>query len=487
MEGYRNGFEIAEGLISTPNKTLKDIRNDEVFRKDRRIMRLVQMLINNIRKWARISVISGLKGLNPFSSDKNAVEAGYYDAKKTSEYKSLTKMLIGALGYNEAYLREEILDKYQVIKNMLVSMNKESNLSALELNSEGFFYDAVDNKTYAVLRPEQVKELKGFAQERDKFGPADDVLIFFNSSGDVVVDADSALVRAYLEKEFLGREKGRREEPVQELKEGSAVEESTPEHKSGNQSQEQSQWAFLHKGEYVTLSKVENGFNYVIYGKDFKQYQELKSGLYECSNMQPLEVAAKLVNFDSNSKLHELDYSEFMEKVEAIKNQEPSIEIYNGGEFSDMMTDNFGNHQFYVDRNTGKAVLDYYVGTEKAITVPNEVEAGGVTYKVGGMAKDYLAGTEVTEVSIDASYWKDIYDPKCLQVADSQFPEVKWTNLTPEMEKQLKENKERALSEVGVGTTVSDKDVLDKTQDKDSGYPNKNRNHKKNKDKGLDI
>ena len=77
MQEYRNGFEIAEGLMATPEQTLKAIRSDEVYRSDRRVMELVWLLLKNFKKWAKIALISGVKGLNPFSSDKDSVEAGY--------------------------------------------------------------------------------------------------------------------------------------------------------------------------------------------------------------------------------------------------------------------------------------------------------------------------------------------------------------------------------------------------------------------------
>lgn len=215
MKEYRNGFEIAEGLMATPQQTLKAIQSDERYRSDRRIIELVQLLLQNFKKWARISLISGVKGLNPFASDKDSVEDGYYDARRTAEHKLLMKMLVAALGYHEAYIREDTLEKYSVVKRMLKELGKEQSLDGLELSQDGFFYDRTEDRTYEVMTSEKLAELKVYAKEHSKFEAFEDVVLYGDSSGNVVVNAESVLVRAFLEKDFLGREKARRE-PEQE-------------------------------------------------------------------------------------------------------------------------------------------------------------------------------------------------------------------------------------------------------------------------------
>lgn len=220
MQGYRNGFEIAEGLMATPEQTLRAIRSDEAYRSDRRVMELVRLLLQNFKKWAKIALISGVKGLNPFSSDKDSVEAGYYDARRTAEHKQLTKMLVAALGYNEAYIREDTLEKYSAIRRMLKELGKESSLDGLELSQDGFFYDRAEDKTYEVMTSEKLVELKLYAAEHPKFEAFEDVVEYYDSSGNVVVNAESVLVRALLEKDLLGREKEQREpEPEQQVTE----------------------------------------------------------------------------------------------------------------------------------------------------------------------------------------------------------------------------------------------------------------------------
>lgn len=208
MKGYINRFDIAEGLMITPFETIKELRNDDRFRKNSRIMELIKMLLEGFRKWMRIAIVSGLKGLNPFCSNKNAVDTGYYDYKKTDEFKQLRKALANEMGISDAYTREDIIEKYAVIKDMFIKQGKEKNLKGLELNSEGFFFNPATGKTYDVLSEDQVKEFEKFSEEHPKYNiNLNDIKIFVDGVGKVVVEADNALIRAFLEKEYLGRDK----------------------------------------------------------------------------------------------------------------------------------------------------------------------------------------------------------------------------------------------------------------------------------------
>lgn len=70
------------------------------------------------------------------------------------------------------------------------------------------------------MTSEKLAELKLYAAEHPKFEAFEEVVEHYDSSGNVVVDAESVLVRAFLEKDFFGREKGQREpEPEQHVTE----------------------------------------------------------------------------------------------------------------------------------------------------------------------------------------------------------------------------------------------------------------------------
>lgn len=203
MVGYQNNFDIALGLREAPLKTLKNIRHDEELKKNRLLMALVKQMIAGFRKWMRIAYLSAVKGLNPFGSDKNAVECGHYDYRKTEEFKHLRGLVAYQMGISKAYLKDETLDRYKVVS--LMYKEKGLDASGLTLTSEGFFHDANKNRTITVVTPEQSERLKEFVKENPKYENEKFVWYKMNT-GEVVVDAESIAVRAFLEKEFLGRE-----------------------------------------------------------------------------------------------------------------------------------------------------------------------------------------------------------------------------------------------------------------------------------------
>lgn len=203
MEGYQNNFDIALGLTETPLQTLKDIRHNDELKKNRNLMDLVKQMLAGFKKWMRIAYISAVKGLNPFGSDKNAVECGHYDYRKTEEFKHLRNMVAHQMGINKAYFRDEILDQYKVISFMY--KEKGLGVGGLTLTSEGFFHDANIGRTITVVTPEQNERLKEFVKGNPKY--ENEKFVWHKmSSGEVVVNADNVAVKAFLEKEFLGRE-----------------------------------------------------------------------------------------------------------------------------------------------------------------------------------------------------------------------------------------------------------------------------------------
>lgn len=203
MVGYNNNFDIALGLRDTPLRTLKDIRHDDELKKNRVLMDLVRSMIAGFKKWLRIAYVSAIKGLNPFGSDKHAVECGHYDYRKTEEFKHLRGMVAHHMGLGKEYLKDETLDKYKVISQMY--KEKELDTSGLSLTSEGFFYDANTGRTVTVVTPEQKERLRMFVKENPKY--QDEKFVWYTmASGESIVNADNVAVKAFLEKEYLGRE-----------------------------------------------------------------------------------------------------------------------------------------------------------------------------------------------------------------------------------------------------------------------------------------
>ena len=222
MQGYENNFDIALGLKETPLKTLKDIRHDEMFKKNRTLMDLVKQMLSQFKRWARIATLSAIKGLNPFSSDKNAVENGYYDYRNTAEFKQMQGMVAYQVGINKAYLREDILERYKVLHQMY--QDKKNDISGLVLTEEGFFYDTKAERTVAVLTAEQTKALREFIASNPKYDNGR-YIWYISACNEVVVDADNVAVKAFLEKEHLGRDFKSREKEQEEKQEEKKEEE----------------------------------------------------------------------------------------------------------------------------------------------------------------------------------------------------------------------------------------------------------------------
>lgn len=213
MQGYANDFDIALGLKETPLKTLKDMRHDEKFKKNRTLMDLVKQMLSQFKRWARIATLSAIKGFNPFGSDKNAVESGYYDYRNTAEFKQMQGMVAYQAGINKAYLRDDVLEQYKILHQMY--QDKKNDISGLVLTEEGFFYDTIAERTVTVLSAEQLKQLRSFIAENPKYNNGR-YIWYISASNEVVVDADNIAVKAFLEKEKLGRDFKSRETQRQE-------------------------------------------------------------------------------------------------------------------------------------------------------------------------------------------------------------------------------------------------------------------------------
>ena len=205
MTGYYNKFDIAKGMLYTPQDTLKAIQKEEKYRNNVWLGRIIKLMLRGFRKWSRIAVVSGLKGLNPFTSDKDAVEHGYYDYRKTKEFSMFRNMVATELGINEAYFREDILKKYAVIQEMY--RNNPKALEALELTVEEFFHDNSTNLTLEVLGNEQMKKLmEGLKEYPEYESLLKQVVVYQDEFGTSVVDANHEMIRSFLEKDYLSRE-----------------------------------------------------------------------------------------------------------------------------------------------------------------------------------------------------------------------------------------------------------------------------------------
>ena len=215
---YRNKFDIAEGLLNTPKQVLHIIRNNEKFRNNRCVMELVKLLLDGFRKWRYIALLSGIKSMNPFTSNKDAVEFGYYDYRNTSEFKTVRDILARELGISQAYFRDDIRAKYSIICNMVMDNQSEEFLEKLELTREGFFLHTETNIRYDVFTKEKRKELVKFLEEHPKYEvDINKITIFTDEAGHFVIEVENPFVSEFLEKDYLNRDKSNLEQKQQEV------------------------------------------------------------------------------------------------------------------------------------------------------------------------------------------------------------------------------------------------------------------------------
>lgn len=220
MDGYKNKFDIAEGLEKAPLQTIKAIRKDPTYKKDKILMRLIKMMIDGFKKWMHIESISAVKGALLPIGQKNAVDPGYYDYKKTEEFKSMRNMVADHIGVSQDYFSPDKLEKYHVIKEMIMNGEDPKSIESLELTAEGFFYNADTGKVYDVLSAKDMDKLEKYILDNpDKFGEGSKHTKIYEFGDKTVVDASEPVVRAFLEKLYLGRDPKSREKGKEQDKE----------------------------------------------------------------------------------------------------------------------------------------------------------------------------------------------------------------------------------------------------------------------------
>ena len=137
--GLGNKFEQAQAMMGSPKVFLAEVSRDGRYAGNKRIMALIKELLDGFRRYAGYAVLSGLKGLNPFRKDAEMVDVGYYDFKKTAEYKQAMGRLAAELGITEGYFQEETLKKYEALRGYVAERFGAGceGLEEMELTGKG--------------------------------------------------------------------------------------------------------------------------------------------------------------------------------------------------------------------------------------------------------------------------------------------------------------------------------------------------------------
>lgn len=166
-----NKFEIAK-LWQTTNPTafLKILLHTPCKLITREVAKYIQFILNEIKKYIGISVISGVKGLIP--SKKDRVEPDYYDYTKTELFENQIKGLFQGLGIDKRYFAEAYQKQYNIVKEFLTEeyQNEQEQFEMVTesvcLTDEGSFQYTIPSDIDNV-QPEKV-ELYVFSDKEKK-------------------------------------------------------------------------------------------------------------------------------------------------------------------------------------------------------------------------------------------------------------------------------------------------------------------------------
>ena len=105
--------------------------------------------------------------------------------------------------------------------------------------------------------------------------------------------------------------------------------------------------------------------------------------------------------------------------------------------------------EFVFEKNGDSVILKRYRGTDSVAAVPSVIEAGGKEFPVAGVWEKAFLGTPAEHVWLDAGkiQWEK-WNPMAMRSRENSFLQVHWRNLSPKMERTLKENRKWAEQEL---------------------------------------
>lgn len=410
--GLGNKFEQAQAMMGSPKVFLAEVSRDGRYAGNRRIMELVRELLDGFRRYAGYAVLSGLKGLNPFRKDAEMVDVGYYDFKKTPEYRQAMGRLAAELGITEGYFQEETLKKYEALRGYVAERFGAGceGLSEMELTGKGMFSFRADGTSFLadVVEEDVYQDFGEFlANNRDYRGFRLEEIGSEAFQGYRFMDADSEVYKAFLAK---NREAA-----------GHGKEAVRPE------------------GERQEQQSDERGDA----GQKFQNNERKAQPEWETGEGRGTKESAGRAEKGSERKT--LDEG----RTGDVGNPAGEGRMQHGESRADSGKQMIWMDEFVFEKDGGSVILKRYRGKDSVVAVPSVIEADGKEFPVAGIWDKAFLGTTAEHVWVDAGKirWEE-WNPMAMRSRENSFLQLHWRNLSPGMEKTLKGNRKWAQLEL---------------------------------------
>lgn len=410
--GLGNKFEQAQAMMGSPKVFLAEVSRDGRYAGNKRIVALIKELLDGFRRYAGYAVLSGLKGLNPFRKDAEMVDVGYYDFKKTPEYKQAMGRLAAELGITEGYFQEETLKKYEALRGYVAERFGAGceGLEEMELTGKGMFSFRADGMSFLVdvVEEDVYQDFGEFLENnRDYRGFRLEEIGSEAFQGYRFIDANSEVYKAFLAKsrEAAGhgketvRPEGERQEQQSDER-GDAGQKSQHNERKAQPGPEAGEG----RGTKESVGRAEKGLERKTVDEDRTGDAGNPTG--EERNPQEKSLA------DSGKQMIWMD-------------------------------------EFVFEKDGDGVILKRYRGKDSVVAVPSIIEADGKEYPVTGIWDKAFLGTTAEHVWVDAKKicWEE-WNPMAMRSRENSFLQVHWRNLSPGMEKTLKGNRKWAQQEL---------------------------------------
>lgn len=410
--GLGNKFEQAQAMMGSPKVFLAEVSRDGRYAGNKRIMALIKELLDGFRRYAGYAVLSGLKGLNPFRKDAEMVDVGYYDFKKTAEYKQAMGRLAAELGITEGYFQEETLKKYEALRGYVAERFGAGceGLEEMELTGKGMFSFRADGMSFLVdvVEEDVYQDFGEFLENnRDYRGFRLEEIGSEAFQGYRFIDVNSEVYKAFLAKSRETAEHGK--ETVRP--EGERQEQQSDERGDAGQKSQHN--------ERKAQPGPEAGEG---------------RGTKESVGRAEKESERKTVDEDRTGDAGNPAGEE--------RNPQGKSLADNGKQMIWM-------DEFVFEKDGDSVILKRYRGKDSVVAVPSVIEAEGKEYPVTGIWDKAFLGTTAEHVWVDAEKicWEE-WNPMAMRSRENSFLQVHWRNLSPGMEKTLKGNRKWAQQEL---------------------------------------
>lgn len=434
--GLGNKFEQAQVMMGSPKVFLAEVSRDGRYAGNKRIMALIKELLDGFRRYAGYAVLSGLKGLNPFRKDAEMVDVGYYDFKKTPEYKQAMGRLAAELGITEGYFQEETLKKYEALRGYVAERfgSDCEGLEEMELTGKGMFSFRADGVSFLVDAVEEdvYQEFGEFlAQNRDYQGFKLEEIGSGAVHGYRFMDADSEVYKAFLTKTREAVERGKETGgPKGEGKEQQSDERGGKGKKpQDNGDKKKAQRPQADERGDVGQESQPNG-------------QKTQSGPETGESRGTKESVGRTEKGTERKTVDESQTGDVGSSV--VEGRNPQ-----GKSLADSGKQMIWMDEFVFEKDGNSVFLKRYRGKDSVVAVPSIIEAEGKEYPVVGVWDKAFLGTSAEHVWMDAGKirWEE-WNPMAMRIRENSFLQVHWRNLSPEMERTLKGNRKWAEQEL---------------------------------------